>query len=80
MQGVLLAICTVLAALWFRALTRVRRNVLERASVARHVTAVVTSLNKQRTKEVATRLVAFQSYFRRRQAVVLCRRLIAMEA
>ena len=80
LQAVLAAVCAMFAVLWFRALTRVRRNVCERSMVAQHVAQVLGSLGPNRVRHVTHRLVRFQASVRRQQAAVLRRRLQAMEA
>lgn len=80
LQGLLGCICIMFGVLWFRAVERVRASVIERTSVARFVSQVMTGLCTEAKETMLARLVVFQAAVRRRQAIRLRWRLEAMEA
>ncbi len=80
LQGLLGCICIMFGVLWFRAVERVRASVIERTSVARFVSQVMTCLCTKAKETMLARLVVFQAAVRRQQAIRLRWRLEAMEA
>jgi hypothetical protein len=80
LQSLLGCICIMFGILWFRAVERVRANVIERTTVARNVKAAMTALSTEVGLLTQARLVVLQAAVRRRQAIRLRRRLEAMEA
>jgi hypothetical protein len=80
MQCLLGAICIMFGTLWFRAMARVRANVGERALLSRRIAALLSSLDADTKGRVLDQVVILQAAVRRRQAVVLARRMLAMNA
>jgi hypothetical protein len=66
--------------LWLRALTRVRASVCERVSLSRHLSSTLAGVDPCKRDWVLAQVVLFQAAVRRRQAVLLARRMHVMAA
>jgi hypothetical protein len=80
LQGLVACICIMFGVLWFRAVERVRSNVAERAPVSRRIASLLAVLPPDTKIMVMSRVVQLQASARRRLALRLRQRLLAIDA
>ena len=66
--------------LWLRAVDRVRASVCERAALSSHLRSTLAGVDPCKRDWMLAQVVLFQAAVRRRQAVVLARRMHVMVA